>query len=516
MSQEWNSKFNPFNSDKLFATADRWKLIQRGKPLPPPRSVSIDPMNLCDEKCIFCFVGNTKIKTPNGYKEIKNIKGSDEIITFNEKSKKIQVGKVKKTYKRTTKKLIILSWGDVLGKKKIITTYDHPFYVKGKWIKARNLKVGGFLYHFNGKEVEIKDFQYYFKERDVYNFTCENNTYFAENILVHNCNAEFVLDENKGSRLEEDVMYAIPDFLKSWDDGKYKVESVCVGGGGESLLNKHTGQLIDRLYERGIGVGIVTNGTHIDYNLESLAKCTWVGVSINAATREIYNKIHVKDEFDHVLSNVRELVKYSKANKTELAKPGHGHGISFKYLLHPYNVHEVIQATKIAKEIGCRNMHIRPVCVPWFFLNKGQSPYAFKPEHVETFTREIAEAMKLEDENFGVYGVTHKFNPDFTPRHDFESCYAIFMTGVIMPPSDRNKGTGKLDFGSCCDLRGNDLLTQKNLISLKQIKGFWGSEAHWKMHDAIKVRDCPRCTFSGANKIYQEAIKINNMSYDFI
>ena len=51
---EWANKYNPFNSDKLFATADRWRTIKRGEPIAPPRTVSIDPMNFCDEACVFC------------------------------------------------------------------------------------------------------------------------------------------------------------------------------------------------------------------------------------------------------------------------------------------------------------------------------------------------------------------------------------------------------------------------------------------------------------------------------
>ena len=136
---------------------------------------------------------------------------------------------------------------------------------------------------------------------------------------------------------------------------------------------------------------------------------------------------------------------------------------------------------------------------------------------MEEFNRQIVEAMTYEDQNFGVYGVTHKFNPDFTPANDFERCYAIFMTAVIMPPSDRNKGTGKYDVSFCCDRRGDDLLTGiKNGTDLDQIKEYWGSPAHWKIHDDIRVKECPRCTLSPHNKIYQNVIQINNMTYDFI
>lgn len=385
-NKEWLDEFNPFNSWKLMAHVHRWEGIQKGWKLPPPATVSIDPMNLCDEKCIFC-------------------------------------------------------------------------------------------------------------------------------------NADFVLDSNKGSRLEKEIMDEIPEFLQNWKDERYGVETVCVGGGGEALLNKYSGNLILELVKRGIGVGVVTNGTQIDKrnNLEALSQCDWVGVSINAGTRETYEKIHQKDEFDHVISNVGELVRYSDLNKTNLSKIGRGPGVSWKYLLHPYNVREVVQATNLAKKKGFRNIHIRPVSVPWFDLRKGKSPHEFRQEHIEKFGEEISEAMEYNDEEFGVFGVTHKFKPDFTPANDFKKCYSIFMNGVIMPPSGRNKGEGRYDWGCCCDRRGDDLLTGiKNGREMEEIKNFWGSKEHWEMFEKIDVKKCPRCTFSPHNKIYQEAILKNNLTYDFI
>ena len=383
MAQEWSDKYNPFNSDKLLAHVDRWKQIKRGQPIPPPTTVSIDPINLCDLRCIFC-------------------------------------------------------------------------------------------------------------------------------------NADFVIDENKGSRLEEDVMQAIPNFLAGWNDGVYGVRSVCVGGGGEPLLNKHVGTLMDRLIERGIGVGIVTDGTQIHRYLESLSRNTFVSVSVDTDNKDTYKRMKEKDKFDQVIENIRALVDYSRTHKSLLADRNASPGIAYNFLLHPYNVKEVIGATRLAKEIGCDNIHIRPVCVPWFELDKGESPHTFKPEHVEKFNRQIAEAMKLEDERFKVYGVTHKYNPDFSITHHFESCYAIFMNGVIMPPSDRNKGNGKLDWGTCCDRRGDDLVTVKNLTALEQIKEFWGSDRHWKIHDDIKVKYCPRCTFEPHNRIQENVVLRNGMNYDFI
>lgn len=370
-NKEWTKKYNPFNSDKLLSQVYKWKQIKRGSEIPPPTTISVDPINCCDLNCNFC-------------------------------------------------------------------------------------------------------------------------------------NADFILKKNH-NKLEKEVLDEISEFLPKWG-----VETICIGGGGESLLNNSVGNFISNCVKNNLGVGVVTNGTNIHNHLEGLVDCTWVGVSIDAGTRKTYFKLKGRDKFFDVLSNIESLVNKSRNN--ELGKLGQGYGVSYKYLLHPNNVGEVYEATKIAKDIGCRNMHIRPVSAPWD--KQKNSPHEFKPKHIKIFKNQLEKAKKLEDDSFGVFGVTHKFGKDFKVVHNFKNCYAIFMNGVIMPPTDKTKG--KFDFGLCCDRRGDSNLTLRNLNSMEQIKDFWGGEKHWEMFDKIKVEQCPRCTFEPHNRIYEKVIQINNMTYNFI
>jgi hypothetical protein len=53
---EWlpHKRRNPFNSKKLLAHVYRWRLIRRGRPLPPPVLITVDPTNVCNFKCAWC------------------------------------------------------------------------------------------------------------------------------------------------------------------------------------------------------------------------------------------------------------------------------------------------------------------------------------------------------------------------------------------------------------------------------------------------------------------------------
>lgn len=371
MTSEWTDKFNPYNSDKLFAQIYKWGQIKRGQQIPAPTTISIDPANICDLACSFC-------------------------------------------------------------------------------------------------------------------------------------NANYILNKNH-KVLSKSILKEIAVSLSKWG-----VESVCVGGGGESLLNKNVGYFIDSCIEKNIDVGVVTNGTQIDKYLNSLSKCSWVGISVDAGTKETYLKIKRVDKFNEVFSNIKNLVDYSIKNKSLLTDKNNGVGVGVKFLVTPENINEIYKCAKLAKEAGCTNIHIRPVAPAFDSLENNN--YNFNNEHVKIFKSEIEKARELEDNSFRVFGITHKFGEKFNVTHPFKKCHAPLMTCVIMPPS----GKGNFDVGFCCDRRGDDSLTLRNLKSVKELIEFWGSNEHWDIVDKIKLNECPRCTYSPHNQIYENAILKNKLSYKFI
>lgn len=333
------------------------------------------------------------------------------------------------------------------------------------------------------------------------------------------CNANYILNKNRQA-LSEKALLDIADFLPGWKgspDWPQGVESVCIAGGGEPLMNVHIAKFIDRCVEKDIEVGVVTNGTNIDNFIESLSKCTWVGVSVDAGSKEIFKEIKKVNAYDKVIENMRNLIEHSMAHNTRLSRKGQGYGVSYKYLVSSLNIPEIFKAAQVAKSIGCRNFHMRPAGVPWFDVNDKSKHhyYSFDFSSIETFQEEIEKARRLEDEQFGVFGITHKFSSDFNAANLFKKCHAIFMTGVFMPGSDGDKDS--INFGLCCDRRGDDLLVlEKNIKDVNLIGHSWGSQKHWDILSKIKVGTCPRCTYQPHNQIYEHAIQNDSMTYKFI
>ena len=143
----------------------------------------------------------------------------------------------------------------------------------------------------------------------------------------------------------------------------------------------------------------------------------------------------------------------------------------------------------------------------------------FNRDQIELFNEQISLAMTLDDEAFGVYGVTHKFNNQFRRSNCFENCHAIFMTAVFEPPVGNDKTVDDaFVLGLCCDRRGDSKLELgTNLTDVNQISKLWGSHAHWSIFDAVKVhKECPRCTYQPHNEIYENVILEDSMTYKFI
>jgi MoaA/NifB/PqqE/SkfB family radical SAM enzyme len=302
------------------------------------------------------------------------------------------------------------------------------------------------------------------------------------NFRCPHCNASESLSKHH-EKMDRSLINQIVELLDFW-----KTRATCIGGGGEPLLNKEYPYLIDCLKEKNIDVGLVTNGTKLENN-SSLLKCNWIGISMDAATPATYGLmkgIHTAT-FNIVLNNIASITKK-------------GIEVTYKYLLHPNNYKEVYQAASLAKEIGCDIIHIRPGADPWF---NRKNDFNFNKDIITETVNEIERARTdFEDETFKIYGITHKFNPNWSIKKSFKKCYAC-MTNCFID------ARGIL--GLCCDRRGDDKI---ELCHINDAKVKWGSDKHKFIQDNIDVKFCPRCTYSNVNEIFENVIIEDKMMYN--
>jgi len=335
------------------------------------------------------------------------------------------------------------------------------------------------------------------------------------NLSCNWCNAAHILRQ-RNKKISKETLLQLAEFLAKWKgspEWPAGVEGVCIAGGGEPLLHPDIGIFIEACVRHKIEVGVVTNGTNLHKFLEPLSLCTWVGVSVDAGTPETYAQLKGNDMFVEVCSNIAQLVEYSRRHKCQLATHQPGYGVSYKFLLYNGNILDVFPAAQMAKKLGCKNFHLRPAGISWDKVG-ASTERIFEPSIREELSLQLEKARTLEDDDFGIYGITHKFDSDLIKANQFSSCHAIFMTSVFMPPRTQEE---KLCFGFCCDRRGDCRLEcPDSILDFGKIEKFWGSPAHWKIFDSINLMDCPRCTYQPHNQIFEHVIQQDSMTYKFI
>src|SRR3989338_1440586 len=128
-----------------------------------------------------CFPADTPISTPNGNKNIQDIKVGDVVYGYDNQSGKIIETKVKKTIINKEKEYLIIN--------EINVTPRHQFYIDGKWIAAEEIKIGDRLLLQNLSYETVKSIKRILVDDSitVYNFDVEGpSNFFAGGVLVHN------------------------------------------------------------------------------------------------------------------------------------------------------------------------------------------------------------------------------------------------------------------------------------------------------------------------------------------
>lgn len=133
-----------------------------------------------------CFVGDTKVLTPSGLVNIKDIKVGDEVVSIDMKTEKIENKKVSRLINHKEAEIYVITTDNDV----IQSTGDHPFMTQeyGRVI-AKTLKKDFVLLDKDKKEHKIKKIEKKKIDDTVYEIAVEDNhTYFVgeSNIQVFN------------------------------------------------------------------------------------------------------------------------------------------------------------------------------------------------------------------------------------------------------------------------------------------------------------------------------------------
>ena len=196
-----------------------------------------------------CFVAGTLVMAVVGMVAIETIKSGDKVISTDPETMETSPKTVLETYIREVTTLVHLT----VNGEEIVTTVDHPFYVKNQgFIKAGELIVGDELLDVNGNVLLVENFDVELTEKPVtvYNFQVEDfHTYYVgeNNILVHNAGKEYKIPKS-GTGKEKAT--DIPSRFK----------------GERPYINESGKDFAKRLCDEAFGKGNYDTGPKSDYN----------------------------------------------------------------------------------------------------------------------------------------------------------------------------------------------------------------------------------------------------------
>lgn len=289
--------------------------------------------------------------------------------------------------------------------------------------------------------------------------------------------------------LSERLAKTLPYFISNWNVNGNRILGCCiVGSQGDALLYKPLPELLKNLHFSGTQIGLVSNGYGYTDELLNYAAfyCLFIGFSIDAGTEQGYNKVKncPSDGWNKVLSNVKKLTNIIHVNNLR-------NDVGWKILILPDTYKEIYESCKIAKDLGCRYVQIRPADLSTEDISK------IDISEVRELIQKSVDELSVPGA-FDIVGINHKFTPELNkilPNY----CYLTALTATVT--SD-----GKVY--ACVDRRCDEstLIADCNLGGWAALKEAWGSARHINLvHNTINCNGTsPNCNIRCSNFGYDK------------
>lgn len=149
-----------------------------------------------------CFPAGTKVHTPDGLKNIEELKEGELVLTYNEITKQQEYKVILVRHERFTQQMLTI---ELPTGEFIRVTPEHRFFCNDEWIQAGNLKAGDLLHLKGGNYTTVISIEILPHYEKVYNFDiADNENYYVteDGILVHNGYQKGRLPKTNGEWVE--------------------------------------------------------------------------------------------------------------------------------------------------------------------------------------------------------------------------------------------------------------------------------------------------------------------------
>ena len=322
------------------------------------------------------------------------------------------------------------------------------------------------------------------KPTNMCNHNCWYCAYRNDNLSLGDEMLE--VDSIPHDKLEEIVRDAV----------RMNVRAVTFSGGGEPLLYKKLPEILEQLFNGGIKVGALSNGSNLKGKMaQAFSKYgTWIRISVDAWNNDSYSKSReIKDgAFTSLLDN---LSNFSDLNSTCIL------GISF--IVNKDNYQNLFEACSIFKKCGVSHIKISGAIISDDLLKNK----AYHKDIKYIVNRQIELSKKqLESARFKIFNHYHDIDKLFLKK--YHSCY--FINYLVVIGADQNLYTCQDKTYTSKGLIGS--LINTNLYDL------WNSETTKRfIHSFDPAKNCQHhCVAHAKNLAIEEYLSLNNSHAYFV
>ena len=304
----------------------------------------------------------------------------------------------------------------------------------------------------------------------------------VEMTLTNTCNLKCVYcsdnelrtRQGRTAELDLDVIKRLFDDLSA--NG---TSGVVLEGGGEPSLYTKFDQVVSYAREKGLALGLITNGT-VRLQDELLKAFEWIRVSLDASTAEEYLALKGVDCFEKVLSNIAHYAQYCQT-------------VGIGYVVTNKNISQIESLVMRLREIGAAYVQLRPVVDCEELYPKGV---------------DLSFLKFYQNSTFGV--IVDGMKENAQPGNGGLSCMTNSITSII-------SGDGSVYL--CGRLNIYDWLNPIGNINEQTFHEIWNGSERLKqlemVHDGeFCKQNCPQCRVSKFNQLLERLE--NTKSKNFI
>jgi len=303
---------------------------------------------------------------------------------------------------------------------------------------------------------------------------------------AHSVDSKF---DSTGCTIDRSLLEPCLDGLKEYSSS---VKHICLCDYGEPLLYKEIFYVISRVHQicPDASIYFATNGTLLSKDMiESIldSSVTFISISLDAGTKETYEKIRIGADFNQVLDNIRMLVKMRNMRKKKLL------GIVTCFVLMKSNINELPDFAKLCVELGVDQiLTVNPLGL---FEADNKETLFYLPGGRIDANKEKYERILDDASSIALKAKIHVVNPNLNPTEPRLNCSENGRTRPYIAASG--------DVFPCCALAGvgnekGTIAKPMGNIKKNSLKEIWESDSYRRFREAFFRGEppspiCARC-----------------------